>query len=463
MAEKTKSQIEIGEYFEAHSKRLLEEYFTFLRFPGISADPSHRKDLQATSDWLKTKLDLLGFSVQTWQADQASPVCLFASCLEAGPKAPTILIYNHYDVQPVDPVDLWTSPPFEPELRHGQIYARGAQDNKGQCFYLLTALEALRQRGSYPVNIKLVIEGEEEVGSHGLSQLIPKHLDELKADTLLVLDVGMKSLKEPAITLGVRGVITMDVVCKGSTSDLHSGSHGGIVYNPIHALVEVLSALHDRQGRVTVPGFYDNVVEFSDVEKARLDLSFDEERYFDQIGAKATGGEVEFSPYERAWLRPTLEINGISGGYAGEGFKTVIPSEARAKVSCRLVANQLPGEVAERVSEYLEELAPPGVRLEVDVHPGRGEALMTSPDSVSAQTMKRAYEKVFQKPCRMIMEGGSIPIAAELAKASGAEPVFVGLALPDDHMHAPDEHFGLDRLRLGMELMGVALQLFGEG
>lgn len=451
-----------AKFFDENKKELLDEFFTFLSFPGISTDTAYHEDLARCREWVKQKLLELGMEVEVWQPENGAPAVLFASNLEAGADKPTVLFYNHYDVQPVDPLDLWTSPPFEPALRNGEIYARGAQDNKGQCFYVLAALKAIQEiDGSFPVNIKLVIEGEEEIGSHGLAQLLPGKKEQVKADALLVVDTGMKSLDQPAITLGIRGVLTMDVDFFGSKNDLHSGSHGGVVYNPLHALVEVLAKLHDRDGRVTVPGFYDKVSTLSEKEREAFDFDFNEERYLDQIGCEPTGGESGFSPYERAWLRPTLEINGIQGGYAGEGFKTVIPAEAHAKISCRLVANQDPIEIADLVADYIESIAPPGIRVNVKINPGKGAALQTSPHTQVAQTLTKAFTEVFKKPCRCIMEGGSIPIASLLQQVSGAETVMVGLGLPTDNMHAPDEHFGVERLKLGMCVMAHALNSWG--
>ena len=300
-------------YFESQREQLLSDYFAFLRFPSIGTDPQYSPQVRACCNWLTDYLKNLGFEVSVWET--AGQPTVFASHLKAGPNKPTVLLYNHYDVQPVDPLDLWKTPPFEPRLEGQRIYARGAVDNKGQCFYVLQALKALKERdGSLPINVKLCIEGEEEFGSPNLPEVVAKRKAELAADYLYIVDAGLRVSGQPAVTLGCRGITCMSVNLTAASTDLHSGENGGMVYNPLHALVEMLSSLRDSQGRISIPGFYDDVLPLSEEDKKELCFDFDQKEYQATFGALTNGGEKNFSPLESAWIRPTLEINGISGG-----------------------------------------------------------------------------------------------------------------------------------------------------
>lgn len=447
--------------FDRDREKAIEDYFAFLRFQSISSEPEYKEQVNACAAWLCGYLKKMDFTVKLWPTEGHSVI--FASHLKAGPEKPTLLIYNHYDVQPVDPLEAWTSPPFEPTIKNGQVYARGAEDNKGQCFYTLLALKALLERdGTLPINIKLCIEGEEECGSHGLSTILKHKQQELEADYLAIVDLGMQKPLEPCITLGIRGITTMDVEVQGTKTDLHSGSNGGIAYNPIHALVKILSSLRDANGKVTVPGFYDDVEELSKKDKEQINFDFDAAEYEKTFGGKATGGEQNFTPLERAWIRPTIEINGISGGYSGTGFKTVIPAKASAKVSCRLVPHQNPRQVGQLVADYLTSQAPEGTSVNVHLHPGGGTAIRANPNSNVVQAFAKAYAEVFRAPCQFIFEGGSIPIVTELAKASGSDIVLLGLGLPDDQIHAPNEHFGLDRIENGFLILARGIEYLAE-
>lgn len=444
--------------FEKDKVAALQDYFTFLKFQSVSSEPAYQKEVLSCADWVAAYLKKIGFDVDLWST-VGHPV-IFANYDKAGPEQPTLLIYNHYDVQPVDPLDLWKSPPFEPTQREGQVYARGAQDNKGQCYYVLLALKTLMDLyGSLPINIKLCIEGEEECGSAGLSGILKEKHKELQADYLAIVDLGLREPNKPAITLGVRGLVAMDVEATGSHTDLHSGSHGGLAYNPIHALVEVLAKVRDPSGKVAIPGFYDDVRPLSAKDKDRLFLDFDEEQYLETFGALPTGGEEAFTPSERNWMRPTFEVNGIYGGYGGAGFKTVIPAKAYAKVSCRLVPDQDPHKIGRLVASYLESLAPKGIKIAVHIHPGGGTAVRADVNSRAVKAFSDAYQEVFQSPCEFIMSGASIPIVTELATASHAEVVLVGLGLPDDCIHAPNEHFGFDRIEKGFLSIARVVQL----
>lgn len=439
----------------------LKDYFKFLSFQSISTEKEYQSQVVACAKWLANYLKEMGFKTEFWSTP-VHPV-IFASRMDGGPDTPTLLIYNHYDVQPVDPLELWDSPPFEPEVRGGQVYARGAQDNKGQCFYVLQALKLLiKKAGKLPINVKLCIEGEEEGGSAGLATILHQKKNPLKADYLAIVDLGMGSLEKPSMVLGARGIVTMDLEIQGSQTDLHSGAHGGIAYNPIHALVEILAKLRDENGKITVPGFYDDVLPLSDKELAMLDLEFDKQQYVQTFHATPNGGEKNFSPLQRGWMRPTLEINGIKGGYTGSGFKTVIPAKAYAKLSCRLVPNQTPQAVAQKVLNYIKTLAPEGMTVTANIRPGTGTAVHSSVSSPGIRAFAQAYQEIFSSPVSYVLEGGSIPIINQLKEASQSSVVMVGLGLADDQIHAPNEHFGLDRLEQGCCIMARAMEILSS-
>jgi acetylornithine deacetylase/succinyl-diaminopimelate desuccinylase-like protein len=450
----------LKEFIKKNNESILKDYFTFLRYPTVSSEPEYKPAMAKCADWLVNYLKSMGFETQVWK-EGGHPI-IFASHCRAGEEKPTLLIYNHYDVQPVDPLEEWASPPFEPTRIDGEVYARGAQDNKGQCFYVLQAIKLfLELHGSLPINIKLCIEGEEEMGSAHLSSILSEKEKELRADYLAIVDLGLRDPKVPAITLGIRGLVTMEVEAIGSEIDLHSGSHGGIVVNPIHALVSLLARLRDDQGRITVPGFYDQVREISLEEKAQVSFNFDAIAYKNIAQALPEGGEKEFSALERAWIRPTLEINGIQGGYTGKGFKTVIPAKAHAKISCRLVPDQDPQKIGELVVNYLYENAPPGIEIRGRVLAGGGRAVRVGSASKVAKAFAMAFEEVFDVPCEFILEGASIPIVTELAEASGAEVILMGLGLASDQIHAPNERFGEDRIQKGILIMARGFELLG--
>lgn len=449
----------IKDLFDAHFDEAMADYFTFLRFQSVSSEPKYKSQVTACAQWLVKYLQDFGMEVELWETE-GHPV-LFAQNLQAGPSKPTLLIYNHYDVQPVDPLNEWDSPPFEPTIKHGEVFARGAQDNKGQCFYVIQALKLLmKQNKKLPINIKMIIEGEEECGSHSLSNLLKSQRKNaaLKADYLTIVDVGLPSHDTPAVTLGTRGLVTMDVEFQGSFGDLHSGSHGGIAYNPLHGLVETLAKLHDASGKVAVPGFYDAVTDVNDADKERFSLDFDAENYQKTFGINPKGGERHLQALERNWFRPTLEINGISGGYSGPGFKTVIPAKAQAKISCRLVPFQDPHEIGRLVANFIRQQTPDGIISNVNVHPGTGTALRANPNSRLTKAFAEAYEEVLGKPCRYILSGASIPIVPELAEASGSEIVLVGFGYGEDNIHAPNEHFGVDRIEKGVLMICQAIK-----
>ncbi len=447
-------------HFDENKDRIFEDYFTLLRFKSVATDPSYRDQVENCADWLFSHLQKIGLKVEKWEGE-GSPV-LFASHF-AGADKETVLIYGHYDVQPVDPLDEWLSPPFEPTIREGEVYARGAVDNKGQCFYTLTALEMLLKHApDLPVNIKIIIEGEEESGSMTLSHLLDEKRTQLKADYLLIVDSGMNKLEAPSITLGARGIVCMEVCVREAAVDLHSGMVGGMAYNPNRALAEMIATLHDGEGHVTVPGFYDGLVPITDQEKNELDLSFDSEAFHSHFGFDPTGMENSFTPMEAACLRPTLEINGLWGGYTGTGFKTVIPAATHAKISCRLVPGQDPDKIAQRIETFLKKSTPKGLETTLNIFPGNGCGFRTHSGSKIADILCESYSQVFGTSCKKSLIGGTIPIAVELAKAARAEMVLVGLSLPGDRIHAPNEHFGLDRFEKGYLTICRALELFKQ-
>jgi acetylornithine deacetylase/succinyl-diaminopimelate desuccinylase-like protein len=448
----------LTERYRKRQDAMLQEFFTFLRFASISTDNAYKQPLLDCASWLIDQLKGLGFETTLWETPGHPTI--FASWNGAGPDKPTLLIYNHYDVQPVDPLELWETPPFEPTIRNGSVYARGAQDNKGQCFYVLQALRLLmEQDGRLPINIKLCIEGEEECGSSGLQAILQSHRSELKADYLAIVDLGINSPTQPSLTLGLRGIATLEVEAIGSNADLHSGVHGGLAYNPIHALTEILAKLRDENGRIAVPGFYDDVVQPAEEDLKSLSMCFDHISYEKDFGIQATGGEQDLSPRERNWLRPTIEINGICGGYTGKGAKTVIASRAFAKLSCRLVPNQDPQRIPQLIAKFLKDNAPPGIKIDVKIDAGGGPAVRAKASSPAAQAFAKSLEEVYGVPCQFILEGASIPIVASLTKVSGAEVVMLGLGLITDKIHSPNEHFGVDRLEKGAIMFARGIEL----
>lgn len=446
------------EWYKKHEKAIFEDYFTLLRFPSVSAQPKHKKDVLACCEWVQNYLKKMGFSTTKWEGPGYPTV--FAERI-VDPKAPTVLIYGHYDVQPAEPFDLWKSNPFEPEIRKGRVYARGAEDNKGQNFYSITAVRAFIEKNpQMKLNIKFVIEGEEEMGSETLHAIVLKHAKELKADHLLVVDMGMNSFERPSLSVGGRGITTMQVTLRSMDTDVHSGGFGGIVYNPIRALTEVLAKVIDKKGHITIPGFYDAVKGLSAKEKGLFDLEFDEALCRKECGARAFHKEEGYSQLESNFLRPTFEVNGIWGGYTDDGFKTVIPKEAHAKISCRLVPDQMPEAVNKMVEKYIRDSVPKGMEVEMQFY-GGGEACWASPLSKTAKIMQEAYREVFGN-CYIISCGGSVPITKDLAKYSGAEFVLPGTAQDIDNIHAPNESFGLEQFEKGFLLIARSLELFAQ-
>ncbi|NGX30936.1 MAG: N-formyl-4-amino-5-aminomethyl-2-methylpyrimidine deformylase [Chlamydiae bacterium] len=447
--------------FKKHREEFLQDYKDLLRFQTISTDAKYETELAKARVFLIDYFKNIQFSVEEWETD--GHAAIFAQNLSAGKDKPTVLLYGHYDVQPVDPIDEWLSDPFEPIEKNGKIYARGALDNKGQLALMLSALKfMMTEFGELGVNVKMIIEGEEEMGSPNTIAILESRKEALKCDALLVVDLDLVSEDVPCITLGLRGLCALNVECIGSKIDLHSGMHGGMVFNPIHGLVELLSTLRDpKSGKILVEGFYEGVSEPSEKEKAMLDLQFDEKEYEKMFDAKAVGGEIAFPPAIRNWLRPTIEVNGIYGGYTGPGIKTVIPAKAYAKISCRLIDGQDPKKVQQQIQTHLEKHAPRGITVNVELQDAV-EGVRANADAPILKTVSESLEEVFKNPCKYVMSGGTVGITKALQKASSGDVVMMGFGLPEDNIHAPNESFALSRFEKGFLTIVRILQKLGQ-
>ncbi|MBV8529292.1 MAG: dipeptidase [Candidatus Dormibacteraeota bacterium] len=448
---------DLDAYCAAGQDRFTGELVEFLRIPSISADPAHGADVRRSAEHVLAGALEAGFT-RAEIIETAGNPSVYAERM-VDPSLPTALIYGHHDVQPVDPLDEWHTAPFEPAIRGGDLFARGAADDKGQVWMHLKAVEALvRARGELPLNLKLIVEGEEESGSIYFEDLVAEHLDRLRADVLVVSDTAMVGRDRPSLTTGLRGLAALEVTVSGPGADLHSGRFGGAVANPIAALAEILAGLHDPvTNRVTVPHFYDDVRELTDQERtsfAAIPLG-DGEFLAMAEGAPAAVGEAGFSTLERLGARPTLEFNGIWGGYAGPGSKTIIPATAAAKITCRLVAEQDPGRIAREVARAVTDAAPPGVSVEVDTSAG-GRPVVTPVDHPAVQAMARAVTRVFGTAPLFLREGGSIPPVEIFSRRLGMPAVLAGFGLPDDRIHAPNEKFSLDMYARGIRTLAHA-------
>jgi acetylornithine deacetylase/succinyl-diaminopimelate desuccinylase-like protein len=431
------------EHIESRRDSHLTELCEFLRIPSVSAKSEHKKDVEKAANWVADKLSAAGFKTVQVVPTPLHPL-VYAESLEA-PGKPTVLFYGHYDVQPAEPLDLWTSPAFEPAVRNGNLFGRGTADDKGQVHIHIKALESLQKvNGQFPINIKVLIEGEEEVGSVSLWDYVQKHKEKLKADALVVSDTSMLARGVPSITYGLRGLDYFQIEITGPARDLHSGVYGGAVPNPLTILTELFAKLHDKDFRVTVPGFYEGVAKISAAERKALNALPWKKRDFERaVGASGYAGEKGFTIVERLWVRPTLELNGIWGGYQGEGAKTVIPSKACAKFSTRLVPNQDPHKIVARVQKHIRKLLPKTVECEIEVlSTGKPwTAPFQAPIFAKAQG---ALEKGFGKKAVFIREGGSIPFVTQMHDTFKVPCVLIGFGLPDENAHAPDEHIALE-------------------
>lgn len=440
-------------YLQRERERHLAELMDFLRIPSISALSAHRPDIERAAQWVADALARSGLENVKILPTGGHPA-VYADWLHA-PGQPVVLVYGHYDVQPVDPEHLWTTPPFEPSVRDGKLYARGASDDKGQVFLHIKAAETLlRVDGRLPVGMKFLIEGEEEVGSRHLPAFIEAHRDLLAADVVVVSDSPFFARGVPAITTGLRGLAALEVTVRGPRSDLHSGLYGGAVQNPLHALCALLASLHAPDGRVAVAGFYDKVRPLTQAEREQwAALPHDDARLQRELGVPSLFGEPGYTTLERQWARPTVELNGVWGGFTGEGTKTVLPAEAHAKITCRLVPDQEPGEILDLVEAHLRAHLPPGVTLEVRREKGSALPVLTPADHPAVRAARQALREAYGKEPVLIRMGGSIPVVETLGRVLGAPVVLLGFGLPDENFHAPDEHFHLENFDGGLRTL----------
>lgn len=451
----------ISDYIDFNKEHFKEELFDFLRIPSISTDSDHKKNIKKAANFLIEKLEALDLDrVELFETD-GNPIVYGE--LIADESKPTVLVYGHYDVQPPDPMDLWDSPPFEPTVRDGDIYARGASDDKGQSFTHLKALEAYQNTDvDFPVNIKFLFEGEEEIGSPSLVPFIKDHKEMLECDMVLISDTAMFAEDTPSITYGLRGLAYMQIEIEGPNRDLHSGVYGGAVDNPANVLCEIIAQLKDEDGVIQIPGFYDEVIELTDEDReAYRKLPFDKEEYKDKLGLKALSGEKGYNTLERASARPTLDVNGLWSGYQDEGAKTVLPAKAGAKVSMRLVPNQDHKKIARLFKDYVESLAPETVDIEVKEHHG-GHPAITDLSFYGLQAAADAFEEVYDKKPFFTREGGSIPIVADFQKVLGAQSILMGFGLNSDAIHSPNEKFALKDFYRGIHTSAKFFELLPD-
>ncbi|HNS43415.1 MAG TPA: dipeptidase [Taishania sp.] len=454
------------QYIQVNKERFLTELLDLLKIPSISADKAYSQDVKKTAELIAEKFTTIGLDKVEVCPTAGNPIVYGEKIIDAS--LPTILVYGHYDVQPADPIELWDNPPFEPIIKktaihpEGAIFARGACDDKGQMYMHVKAVEAMLATNELPCNVKLMIEGEEEVGSTNLSIFVKENVEKLKADIILVSDTGMLANDTPSITTGLRGLSYVEVEVTGPNRDLHSGLYGGCVANPINILTKMIASLHDENNRITIPGFYDKVVELSDEERAEMAKApFSLEKYCDALDIREVHGETGYSTPERGAIRPTLDVNGIWGGYIGEGAKTVIPSKAFAKISMRLVPDQNSDEITELFKKHFESIAPASVKVAVHPHHG-GEASVTPIDSVGYKAASMAYEKAFGKKPIPVRSGGSIPIVAMFEKVLGLKTIMMGFGLDSDAIHSPNEHYGLFNYYKGIETIPYFYKHFTE-
>ena len=437
------------QYIDANRDRFLAELLDFLRIPSISADPAYAGSVRQTAEWVANNLRQAGADQVRLEETAGFPIVYGEKMVD--PSAPTVLVYGHYDVQPADPLELWDNPPFEPVIKDGLIFARGACDDKGQVFMHVKAFEAMLASGELACNVKFMIEGEEEVGSDNLGLFVASNKDLLKADVILISDTAIIANDIPSIDVGLRGLSYMEVAVQGPNRDLHSGVYGGAVANPINILCQMIASLHDEFNHITIPGFYDGVLDLSASDRAAMaQTPFDLEAYQKDLGIQSVHGEKGYSTIERASIRPTLDVNGIWGGYTGEGAKTVLPSMAYAKISMRLVPNQSSDEITRLFTEHFISIAPKGVKVSVKAHHG-GEAYLMPTDSIAYKAASDALATTFGKEPVPTRGGGSIPIVALFEKELGVKSILMGFGLDTDAIHSPNEHYGLFNFYKGIE------------
>ncbi|MDX1350468.1 MAG: dipeptidase [Putridiphycobacter sp.] len=443
------------DYIKANKDKFLDQLFELLKIPSVSADPAYAKDVKKTAEYLAKEFTDLGLDAVEIVETAGHPIVYAEKIIN--PELPTVLVYGHYDVQPADPLDLWESGPFEPVIKktdihpEGAIFARGSCDDKGQMYMHVKAIEAMLKTNNLACNVKLMIEGEEEVGSANLETFIKANVDKLKADVILVSDTGMISNDTPSITTGLRGLSYVEVEVTGPNRDLHSGLYGGAVANPINILCEMIASLHDENNHITIPGFYDRVVDLTAEERAEMAKApFSLDNYKKALDIKAVHGEKTYSTNERASIRPTLDVNGIWGGYTGEGAKTVIASKAYAKISMRLVPDQDPDDITNLFKTHFEKIAPDSVRVKVTPHHG-GQPSVTEINSIEYEAASLAITEAFGKKPIPVRSGGSIPIVAMFEQVLGLKTILLGFGLDSDAIHSPNEHYGVYNFNKGIE------------
>ena len=448
------------EFQEANKDRFLQELLDLLRIPSVSAKSEHNDDMQACAKAVAKSLTDAGAQIATIYETEGHPIVYGEIIVD--PSFPTVLVYGHYDVQPADPLELWHSGPFEPTIIDGKIFARGACDDKGQFYMHVKALEIMTKTNSMCTNIKFVIEGEEEIGSPNLATFVKANKDLLKAEVILISDTAMISMDNPSIDIGVRGLSYIEIEVTGPNRDLHSGVYGGAVANPITILSKMIAACHDENNHITIPGFYDDVIESTDAERAKMaEAPFDLNEFKQDLGIANVWGEKGYSTNERTGIRPTLEVNGIWGGYTGEGAKTVLPSKAFAKISCRLVPNQSSTVITEKVLNYFKSIAPDNVTVSAFEHHG-GEPYITPIDSHEYQSAAKAIATTFGKEPIPVRGGGSIPICSLFEQELGLKIVFMGFGLDSDNLHSPNEKYDIVNFYKGIETIPYFHQFFAE-
>ena len=454
--------MDLSTYIAKNRDRFLDELREFLRVPSVSTQPQHEGDVLMAAQWLRKRLLEAGFPRAEVRETTGHPI-VYAEWAEAGPEAPTVLVYGHYDVQPPDPLELWDTPPFEPTIIGDDVFCRGASDDKGQLYIHVKAAEAFAELdGGPPVNVKCLFEGEEETGSPNLMPFISDHTDLLDADVGLISDTHILGKDQPSIVYGLRGLAYIEVEITGPDHDLHSGAYGGAVENPINALCRMIAKLQDEDGRITIPGFYDGVRELTPEEREQLArIPFSREEWLEEAGVSTDWGEPDTTIIERTTARPTLDVNGMWGGYIEPGAKTVLPSKAFAKISMRLVPDQDPQTITKLITDFIHEIAPPAVGVEVrDLH-GAPPALVRR-DSEEMQAAVRAYAEAFGNEPVFVRTGGSIPVVSAFQELLGIETILMGFGLPDDRLHAPNEKFHLPNFYRGIETVYRFLQFLGQ-
>lgn len=451
---------DIRGYVSENKQRFLDELFELLRFPSVSADPKFKADMLKTAEYVAEKLKSAGADTVEICATAGYPIVYGEKIIDNS--LPTVLVYGHYDVQPPDPLNLWHTPPFEPTIRDGKIYARGSCDDKGQFYMHVKAFELMMNTNSLPCNIKFMIEGEEEVGSSNLGIFVSQNKERLKADVVLISDTSMISLEHPSLETGLRGLSYVEVEVTGPDRDLHSGVYGGAVANPATILAKLIASMHDENNHITIPGFYDDVLELSRDEREMLNRApYNESEYKIDLKVDELWGEKGYTTLERTGTRPTLEVNGIWGGYIGEGAKTVLPSKAFAKISMRLVPNQQSDKITKLFKDHFESIAPKSVKVKVTPHHG-GEPVVTPTDSVAYKAAQKAIQESFGKEPIPTRGGGSIPIVALFEKELGIKTVLMGFGLDSDNLHSPNEKFDIANFYKGIETIPLFHKYFAE-